>query len=243
MALERKHNLAAQLSEQLATKIRSGELSPGDRLPTEKALSNTYGVSRTVVREAISGLRAHGYIETRQGQGAFVQPQAATPAGVFRAATLEDVLHMIEFRWSLEPAIAALAAQRRTHAGLRRLGEARAALQRAGADSERMAPADFDFHRAIAEAAGNPYFLALFDQLGPAIIPHATINLYRVSGEEGEFLGKVADEHEEIFAAVAMGRPDEAREAMWRHLENSRRRYSLLAAIQQPEPTAGDGGE
>lgn len=236
MALERKSNLASQLSEQLAARIRARELLPGDRLPTEKMLSDTYGVSRTVVREAISGLRAHGYVETKQGQGAFVLATPIASIGPFRAETLEDVLHMIEFRWSLEPSIAAFAAQRRNHAGLQRLGAARAALQAAGNDNAKMAPADYEFHRAIAEVAGNPYFVTLMDQLGGDVIPHSKINLYRISGEEDDFLARVAQEHEEIFEAVAMGRPEEARAAMSRHLENSRHRYSLLAATHDLSP-------
>ncbi|MEZ5668694.1 MAG: FadR/GntR family transcriptional regulator [Alphaproteobacteria bacterium] len=234
MALERKRTLASQLVEQLAARIRAGELAPGDRLPTEKELADAYGVSRTVVREAISGLRAHGFVRTVQGRGAFVMERPSVgAAGAFHAATLEDVLHLVEFRCSLEPAIAALAAQRRSHAALRRLGAARAALGEAQTSPERLAAADYDFHRAIAEAAGNPYFMALMDQLGPGIIPHARINLYRVETETDDaFLARVEAEHEAIFAAVAKGQPEQARRAMSRHLENSRHRYSLLAATR-----------
>ena len=98
-------------------KIRDGALRPGDKLPTESEIMQAFGVSRTVVREALSKLQAAGLVETHHGIGTFVlQPRAG---GMFRlepgdVATSVDVLAVLELRISLETESAGLAASRRT---------------------------------------------------------------------------------------------------------------------------------
>lgn len=114
---QRARGLAHGLVEDLGEKIRSQALRPGDKLPTESAIMQAYGVSRTVVREALSKLQAGGLVETLHGVGTFVlQPR---PGGVFRLepgeiATSVDVLAVLELRISLETESAGLAASRRT---------------------------------------------------------------------------------------------------------------------------------
>jgi GntR family transcriptional repressor for pyruvate dehydrogenase complex len=114
---QRARGLAHGLVEDLGEKIRSQSLRPGDKLPTESAIMQAYGVSRTVVREALSKLQAGGLVETLHGVGTFVlQPR---PGGVFRLdpgeiAASVDVLAVLELRISLETESAGLAASRRT---------------------------------------------------------------------------------------------------------------------------------
>ena len=134
-------------------------LAPGDKLPTESEIMLEHGVSRTVVREAISGLQAAGFVETRHGIGTFVLD---SPTGFdFRAEpqsipTVHDILAMLELRISLEPEAAALAAERRTAGQLnemrRVLDEFQAALHNGGDTAE----PDFQFHLRVAEATGEP---------------------------------------------------------------------------------------
>ena len=76
-ARKRAHNLAHDLVEKLTQSILLGQLSPGDKLPSENAIVQEHGVSRTVVREAISKLQASGLVETRHGIGTFVIERAA----------------------------------------------------------------------------------------------------------------------------------------------------------------------
>ena len=121
----RARGLAHGLVDDLGEKIRSQQLRTGDKLPTESAIMQAYGVSRTVVREALSKLQAAGLVETRHGVGTFVLPPRA--AGMFRLdpadiATTVDVLAVLELRISLETESAGLAALRRTEdhlAGMR----------------------------------------------------------------------------------------------------------------------------
>lgn len=219
--------LAHGLVEDLSAKIRDGALRPGDKLPTESAIMQTYGVSRTVVREALSKLQAGGLVETRHGIGTFVlQPRAA---GMFRLeasdiATSVDVLAVLELRISLETESAGLAATRRTEEQL-------AAMRQALDDFEHnvtiagdtVAP-DFRFHLQIAQATGNPYFADIMSHLGTTIIPRTRITAIRNHDRRGEYLSRVNREHEEIYAAIARRDAESARAAMRIHLTNSRER-------------------
>ena len=107
-------NLSGEVVERIAAEIRSGRLEPGARLPTEQELMAAMGVSRTVVREAVSALRAEGLVTTRQGSGAFVAADASRvpfridPEGL---SSIGDVLDVMELRLAIEVEAAALAAE------------------------------------------------------------------------------------------------------------------------------------
>ena len=121
--LEPSARLSDRVAEALAAEIQAERLAPGDRLPTESALSAQFGVSRTVVREALSRLKSLGMVEPRQGSGVYVC-QAGIPPLAFdvqRAVSKEAVIQMAEVRRALEAEVAALAAQRRTRSDLKRL--------------------------------------------------------------------------------------------------------------------------
>jgi GntR family transcriptional repressor for pyruvate dehydrogenase complex len=109
--------LALQLVDTLAARIRGGQIAPGGRLPTEAALMAEQGVSRTVVREALSQLQASGLVETRHGIGTFVLDGADSTSFRIRPqqlATLQDVVAVLELRIGVETEAAGLAAQRRS---------------------------------------------------------------------------------------------------------------------------------
>src|SRR5258708_1145873 len=113
----RAGTLAQRLVESLGDRIRDGRLAPGAKLPAEAGFMSEFGVSRTVVREAISKLQASGLVQTRHGVGTFVI--GLGDGSVFRIApeqlaTLHDVVAMLELRIGVETEAAGLAAQRRT---------------------------------------------------------------------------------------------------------------------------------
>jgi DNA-binding FadR family transcriptional regulator len=226
--LRRSRNLALELVESLGDRIRDGRLAQGEKLPTEAAIMAEYGVSRTVVREALSKLQAAGQVRTRHGIGTFVvgagdtAPFRITPE---QLATLQDVIAMLELRIGMETEAAALAAQRRTEANLR---EMRAALDefvaavQAGRDA---VAADFRFHLEIARATQNPHFAELMAALGASMIPRARLDEpVPMSDERREFLRRVHGEHENIYDAIATHDTEAARAAMRTHLANSRER-------------------
>ncbi len=227
-ALRRPRNLAHALVESLGDRIRDGRLAQGLKLPTEAAIMAEYGVSRTVVREALSKLQAAGQVRTRHGIGTFVVGAGETAP--FRIApdqlaTLQDVIAMLELRIGLETEAASLAAQRRSQADLHEmraaLDEFAAAVQ-AGRDA---VAADFRFHLEIARATHNPHFAELMATLGAPMIPRARLDApVPLTDERREYLRRVNGEHESILDAISSQDGDAARAAMRTHLANSRER-------------------
>lgn len=224
----RSRSLSHDLVEAFTAKIQSQQLKPGDRLPTESAMMQEYGVSRTVVREAISRLQAAGLVDTQHGVGTFVQDQRPdtgfrlTPTDV---ATAIDVLAVLELRISLETEAAGLAAQRRSDV---QLLEMRRALDAFHAVIDTQGDAvnpDIDFHLCIAQATGNRYFVDVMRHLGATLLPRARLNTAKLSvPEQSAYLRRVNQEHEHIFEAISRGDVEGARAAMRLHLGNGRER-------------------
>jgi DNA-binding FadR family transcriptional regulator len=241
---QRGRGLAHGLVEDLSLKIRDGALRAGDKLPTEAEIMQAFGVSRTVVREALSKLQAAGLVETHHGVGTFVlQPRAG---GVFRLdpgdiATSVDVLAVLELRISLETESAGLAATRRTDEQLLGMREALDDFERNVAVAGNTVAPDFRFHLQIAQATGNPYFADIMSHLGTTIIPRTRINAIRNHDRRGEYLSRVNREHEEIYAAIARRDPESARAAMRIHLTNSRERLRIAQEAAQSAAQAAPG--
>ncbi|WP_291005088.1 FadR/GntR family transcriptional regulator [Ferrovibrio sp.] len=227
-ALRRRETLTSQLVKSLTDRISRGELRPGDKLPSEQELIEAFGVSRTVVREAISSLRASGLVETQQGVGAFVQQAAlAQPFRIDETGlnVLKEVINVLELRIGLEAEACALAAQRRQPEHLEAMRVALDAMESAiDAEDDAVSP-DLDFHRTIAEATGNSHFTHLFSYLGQLMIPRTRVQTFRFFADDrADYLRRVNREHEDIYQAIARQDSDAARSAMRLHLSNSRER-------------------
>jgi GntR family transcriptional regulator, transcriptional repressor for pyruvate dehydrogenase complex len=225
----RKHrNLAQGVVAYISESIRNGALSPGDKLPTESEIMRIQGVSRTVVREAISHMQAAGLVETRHGIGTFVrEPPAAPTLGIDPATvvTMRDVLAILELRISLETEAAALAATRRTAVHLQQLRTALDGFQEAAKSGGETVGWDVQFHLTIAQAADNRYFHDILSHLGTNIIPRSRVNSARLAQDNpANYMERVAREHEDIFNAISRQDPESARAAMRTHLGNSRER-------------------
>jgi len=249
LARRRPRTLALELVDGLGERIRDGRLQPGDKLPTEAAIMAGYGVSRTVVREAISKLQASGRVVTRHGVGSFVEALApvggegAGAGAAFRIApeqyaTLRDVVAVLELRIGVETEAAGLAAQRRTAADLVAMRQALDAMNAALEAGDDAVAADFEFHLAISRATQNLHFGQLMATLGSMVIPRARLAAAPASGEPPAaerlaYLRRVQAEHESIFDAVTSQDADAARASMRTHLANSRERRRKAAALLQ----------
>lgn len=216
----------------LTQRVERGEFKVGAKLPTESELVATYGVSRTVVREAISQLRARGLVETRRGIGTFASGRpSAYPLPKIDPTALADVLALLELRISLETEAAALAAKRRSDEQVAQLAGLVAEMERAADKGSDAADADYRFHLTVAEATGNRFFPDLLRHLGRAIIPRTRIVSYAAAHEaRTDYVRRVNREHQEIHRAIVRGDSDAARAAMRTHLANSRERLAQLQA-------------
>ncbi|HZS81596.1 MAG TPA: FCD domain-containing protein [Stellaceae bacterium] len=222
----------AEVIERLASEITGGRLAKGARLPTEQEMMAGFGVSRTVVREAVAALRAEGLVETRQGLGAFVASDARRRP--FRIdlddrRSIADIIDVMELRLAVEVETAGLAAERGTARQIRIIGRALAAMDAAIARGEAAIEEDFAFHRAIAAATGNQQFTRFLEYLGRFIIPRQSVPLDRGRIDDRRiYLDTFQREHRAIHAAIAAGDPAAARAAMREHLMRSSQRYRQL---------------
>ena len=224
----RPRTLALELVDALGDRIRDGRLAAGAKLPTEAAIMEEFGISRTVVREAISKLQASGLVATRHGVGTFVV--GLGDAAAFRIApdqfaTLRDVIAVLELRIGVETEAAGLAAQRRRDDNLAAMRAAMDAFADAVAQGRAAVGPDFQFHLEIARATQNAHFAELLGTLGSMIIPRARLESAEPqSPERREYLRRVNGEHESIYDAIAAQDAEAARAAMRTHLANSRER-------------------
>ncbi|MAB01037.1 MAG: GntR family transcriptional regulator [Stappia sp.] len=229
--LGRRESLSSQLKKQLLQKIDDKVYLPGQRIPSESDLCAEFGVSRTVVREAVASLRADGVLKSRQGIGVFVDdaprllPFEISP---IPDDAVQDILQILELRLSVELEAAAMAAERRSDA---QLDQIREALERIRAEGNgQSGPMDFDFHLAIARATNNPYFEKFLTFLGPQIIPRLRINAIGAKVQSGAYNDKLQEEHGAILEAIEKQDAAAARDAMRRHLSGSLMRYRQSAA-------------
>jgi GntR family transcriptional repressor for pyruvate dehydrogenase complex len=229
-------NLTSEVVTRIASEIRSGRLQPGTRLPTEQKLMAAMGVSRTVVREAVAALRADGLVTTRQGSGVFVAadrsrvPFRIDPEGL---SSIEDVLEVMELRLAIEVEAAALAAERLTPERLALINQALCAIEAAIDGGGGAVNEDFTFHRAIAEASGNPRFAELLEFLGRHVIPRQSIRAsLTTAAEQRQYLLRIQKEHGRIYDAIRDRDPTQARKNMRAHLTRSLNRYRGLAERQ-----------
>lgn len=224
--------LADRVTQRLTELVRSGAYPINARLPTEKAMAEEFGVSRTVVREAISRLKSEGLVETRQGSGtAVLDPRSAA---AFRLTASEGdpaggVLRILELRCGIEAQMASLAAQRRTALEMADIKRSLKAIDRAVAAGGDGVKEDLEFHMAISRATKNPYYT---DLLG--MLTHALQDAIRVTrGNEArraDFTAEVRAEHEFICAAILARDAEAARAAAFRHMESTVSRIKLAEA-------------
>jgi GntR family transcriptional regulator, transcriptional repressor for pyruvate dehydrogenase complex len=248
IALSRRpgHTLAApvqrlessRLSDRLAARIEKqidgGELTPGDRLPTEQQLAATHGVSRTVVREAVHQLKSQGLVRSRQGSGVYVTEPPAHRALAFDPKVLESmdaVVQMVELRRVMEGEIAALAAVRATRSQVAGLKRALLAIDQATEHGELGVEEDLGLHRAIGEATGNPQFGRMLVILEAYLRDAMTVTKGHES-KRADFMAQVRREHRAIVVAIAARDSKAARAAAIEHHLNGERRLIASGVIK-----------
>ncbi len=200
-------------------------MAPGTRLPAERELALQLGVSRPSLREALIALEIDGQVDIRGGSGVYV---CAPPAGSGGATSAlgDSPAELMQARVVLEGAVIALAAARVTSEGLRRVGDALAAMREDQARGRKPVDADRRFHLSIAEMAGNA---VLVDMVGALFDGRHDPIAARMSGEveSSRQAWQVAlDEHEAIYRALESRNPHAAAAALCSHLLASHGRWA-----------------
>jgi GntR family transcriptional regulator, transcriptional repressor for pyruvate dehydrogenase complex len=217
---------AEGIARNLAALIRDGAIAIGAKLPTEQRLSVQYGVSRTVVREAISRLKSDGLVESRQGSGVSVIPASLRTSFKLHGTSLEkkQVVELLELRQPLEMASARLAAMRHTPQELAEIADAQDRMVVSEDWSDEGVLADLDFHHAIAKATGNPFYADFMAFLGGAL--RGTILTARSESKNPNIKAITLQEHLKIIRAIEARDPDAAGHAMLLHLQGASQRMT-----------------
>jgi len=226
--LGRAEPLHKKVAALIMREIASGQFLPGDRLPSEHELAQAFDVSRNVVREAIACLRSDGIVVSRQGLGAFVvQPELRQTIRIDAEELRQggNLRSLFELRALLEIEAAALAAERRDDAQLARIREALERMTGAEKWSDAGIDADLDFHRALAEATGNPYLVTFLTFLANQM--RETIVRARATHGLEPVVEVTIAEHQKIYDALATADPDAARAAMRAHIAGGARRLNI----------------
>ncbi|MFB6672111.1 FadR/GntR family transcriptional regulator [Streptomyces sp. NPDC056390] len=228
ITVEPREPLASEVSRRLIDFLMSGEVQPGERIPSERQLTEMLGVNRPTVREAIKSLGFLGLLEIRQSSGTYFR--GADSDVLYRLFELGLVLgergaeDMLQARTELEVVVAGLAATHRDEAGVELL-RARLRTMRECPDTE-FAEADTAFHAALAELAGNTVLRDMLKGMRAMIQRGWVERTGAVRPREVAY-----DDHVPIFEAVETGDAEAARAAMARHMQGASQR--LKAALEQ----------
>jgi DNA-binding FadR family transcriptional regulator len=235
----REHTLHSQVANRLGARIVSGALDAGDPLPNEAALGEEFGVSRTVVREAIKVLAAKELLEVRPKTGTRIRPRlhwnVLDPdvlrwqfSGPGAAAGLEDLL---EVRLVVEPAGARMAADRATPEEVADIERACSEMEATTGDLEASIDPDLRFHLAVLAASHN-VFMKPFG----ALIQAALRSSFRLTSVDHAAYVRSVRQHRQVLDAVRTGDPGGAEDAMRRLLESTSDDVHRVLRASRPRP-------
>ena len=222
--------LPDEIATWLSQRIHGGTLAAGALLPSERELTARFGVSRTVVREALARLKSDGLIAAHQGKGAFVSQRRDRHSFRLRDVVLREkpaLAHIIELLITFEVAATRLAATRRTADELKRMRQALVGMEFAIAHDRLGDEEDYAFHQAIFDATHNPHFQALSEYLENSVrrlIRQARDNTARKYASRVQ---AVQREHEAIYDAITSRNAPAAALAAETHLRNAARRLDM----------------
>ncbi|MGQ8365514.1 FadR/GntR family transcriptional regulator [Glaciecola sp. 1036] len=232
--IQKSKSLTHELADTLRQEIIGGKYKIGDKLPSSKYIETQVGVSRTVVREALAQLRAEGLLESRQGSGVFVSEITPKASG-FNIdhkdfADLKNAIHILELRMAVEVEMSGKAALNRSEQQLAQIEYCCNAMEQKFASGADAIAEDFAFHKAIADASGNPYFRRFIDFIGDGVIPAREIILNNDQElDKQAFIKIVQQEHQAIVDAIRAKDSEGAKSAIHAHLSNSIHRHQKIA--------------
>lgn len=232
---------------QLSAAILDGRIRPGEPLPGEQRMADRFGVSKQVVREAVSQLAGQGVLEVGQGKATRVRAQMdAEPLSRFWrfavGTTREGVAEAVELRRMIEPPAARLAAARATEEGVAELRRLLGAMEAAVGDPEAWLPADMEFHEQVARMSANRLVLLHVRAMRPVVEPVMAAFNARPDRTAADWRTTVR-RHARIFEAVAARDPDIAEAAMLAHFAEAESTIARLYPAPRATAAAATRGE
>lgn len=217
--------LSDAVYQRIYERISIGDWPKGTRLPTEIEMAEQFGVSRTVIREALLRLRIDGLIASRQGAGTHVVGAPSQRVIDFaEPGSVADIQRCYEFRVGVEGEAARLAAMRHSKSRLEEIEATLEAMDACIAEGGLGADEDIAFHLAVAEASENDYYVRTITSVTKAIRVGISIAATLANRPPAERLAAANAEHRAIYEAIRNSEPVLARERMQAHIESARRR-------------------
>lgn len=207
------------LYKQLVSLITTGEIKPGERLPSERDMSLELGVSRQSIREAIYRAKAAGLIEVKQGGGSFVisslRGNLKQPLSVLLEGQAGKIFEFLEVRKLIEVWCAEKASMAARAADLKRMEGTLKRMHKAKLATSGWEKADLEFHSAIAAATQNVIALHLMEGLKESFHAYFRVKKFTTRSERRDVILR---QHERIFEAIKRKNPQEARKRALEHL-------------------------
>lgn len=211
---------SVEVAQSLLSYLLSGELRPGDRIPSERSLTQILGVGRGAVREALKSLTLLGLLEVRQGDGTYLSSTNSSllPRIVEWGIMLgeQHILDLVEARQEIEISLAGMAAARRTEEDVERLDVALRAMQDRAGDRDAYIEADVNFHMVVADISRNTVLAGVLNSIRSLLRVWTT----RVVVDKASVRDSLAL-HPPVYAAIRDGDPAAARAAMTHHMERA----------------------
>ena len=233
--IQRESTLSDRVTRQIEGLILDGRLKPGDRLLSERALSQQFGVSRTVVREAIHSLVARGLLEVQSGSGTIVKSPSAESVTQTISRFMQirshqlDYKKVLEIRYPLEMTIAELAAKRILPEEIAKVDRLLNDYPHEDASLEELVSNDTSFHTALARATQNELFPLMLDSVIGFI---GTMNeMSRDLLDPAPNFENYLAQHRAIFAEVVAGNATGARQAMHEHLLHAEEKMDRIMTV------------
>ncbi|KNC20461.1 hypothetical protein AC792_00595 [Arthrobacter sp. RIT-PI-e] len=227
---------STEVARALLDYILSGQVGPGQKLPSERQLSESFGVGRSVVREGIKSLGLLGLIEFRHGGGTFLRGSASDllPRVIEWGLMLGErsATDLIEARQHIETVTTKLAAERRTAEDLTRIENALQAME-AATTTDAFVAADVEFHLAVADASGNLVMANMLKSISALL----RVWIHRVM-DAAESFEPSRCEHVPVFEHIRDRKPAEAQAAMETHMAAASDRLRATLVESAVEATA-----
>lgn len=192
------------IQEHLLEQLRGGIYMPGDKLPSVEALAQQYAVGRSTIREALSALKAIGWLDIRHGGGTFVREYEQTPSEQLQGwlTDVESVKSLIEVRKMIEVGSAGLAAKRRTSADLQAMAACLHRMEKHLEDEEASQHDDFLFHVLLAEASHNEVLIPMLQMFHQKCAEHMGETRRMWLFGERSSTTQLLEEHRRIYEAI-----------------------------------------
>jgi GntR family transcriptional repressor for pyruvate dehydrogenase complex len=212
--------------------IKTAQLKAGDRLPPERELSKQLGVSRPSLRAGLRALSSMGVLKSRQGAGTFVSDGPPTldsePLRLLASLHGFSFDHMFETRSILEVGAAGLAAENATSEQVATLADEIAEMYATLGNPQEYLVHDIRFHRAVADASGNPTLATLVEMVSAVMYERR-----RETIERAHDFSESLELHQQVYRAIRARQPEEARSAMREHIVRAQRAFALEESEQK----------